>query len=129
MHLYNSFHSPPFPTSVGVSQGSILLPILLAMYMSPILKTYQKKMKNLNKEILTDILSFINNSLLISQEKSFDHSSVFLLYSYNIISNFLKGAGLTIKHEKSKVFHFSRAHFTPTHPIDLTSVIRDPKRK
>jgi len=60
--------------------------------MSLILKTYQKRIKNLNKEIPTDILSFVDNSLFISQKKSFDYSFAFLVYSYNIISNLLKDA-------------------------------------
>jgi len=32
---------------------------------------FKKRIKNLNKEILTDILSFVDDRLLISQEKSY----------------------------------------------------------
>jgi len=96
--LWNSFQSPPLLASIGVGQGSALSPILLAIYMSLILKTFQKRIKNLKNKIPTNILSFVDNDLLISQEKSLNLSSAFLLCSYNIISNLLKHAGLSIKH-------------------------------
>jgi len=96
--LWNSFQSPPLLASIGVGQGSALSPILLAIYMSLILKTFQKRIKNLKNKIPTNILSFVDNDLLISQEKSLNLSSAFLLCSYNIISNLLKHTGLSIKH-------------------------------
>jgi len=104
-----------------VGQGSALSPILFAIYLSPILKTYQKHLKNTNKEIPTNILSYVDNGFIISQEKSFECSSSFLIDSYSVISNLLKDSGLAIEHQKSEVFHFSRAHSTPNHSINLTS--------
>jgi len=84
-----------------------LSPILSALYLFSLLKIFQKCLKNLKEKISTDILSFVNNGLLVSQEKSFDLSFSFLLCSYNIISNILKDVGLAIEHSKSKVFHFT----------------------
>jgi len=104
-----------------VGQGSALSPILFAIYLSPILKTYQKHLKNTNKEIPTNILLYVDNGFIISQEKSFECSSSFLIDSYSVISNLLKDSGLAIEHQKSEVFHFSRAHSTPNHSINLTS--------
>ena len=80
---------------MGVGQGSALLPILSALYLFSFLKIFQKCLKNLKEKIPTDILSFVDNGLLVSQEKSFDLSSAYLTCSYNIISNIFKDAGLT----------------------------------
>jgi len=81
--------------------------MLLAIYLALIIKTFKKRIKNLKESIATDILSFINDSLLISQEKSYELFSAFLLNSYNMISKILLDVGLVIEHSKSKVFYFT----------------------
>ena len=65
-YSWNSFTFPSFNVNIGIGQGSTLSPILLALYLAPIIKTFKKRIKNLNKEIPTDILSFVDNGLLIS---------------------------------------------------------------
>jgi len=114
--------SPPFNVNVGVGQGSALSPILSALYLAPIIKTFKKRIKNLNKEIPTDILSFVDDGLLISQEKSYSLSNSFLLCSYNIISKILIDTGLVMEHSKTELFHFTRAHHPPNPSINLSSV-------
>jgi len=101
--------SPPFNVNVSVGQGSALSPILSALYLAPIIKTFKKRIKNLNKEIPTDILSFVDDGLLISQEKSYSLSNSFLLCSYNIISKILINTGLIMEHSKTELFYFTRA--------------------
>ena len=64
----------------------------------------------------------MDNGLLISQEKSYSLSSSFLLCSYNIMSKILINAGLVMKHSKTKLFHFTRAHHPPNLSIDLSLV-------
>jgi len=88
----------------------------------PIIKTFRKRIKNLNKEIPTDILSFVDDGLLISQEKSYSCSNSFLLCSYNIISKILIDAGLVMEHDKTEIFYFTRARHPPNPPINLTSI-------
>jgi len=122
LYSCNSFTSPPFNVNVGVGQSSTLSPILSALYLAPIIKTFKKRIKNLNKEIPTDILSFVDNGLLISQKKSYSLSNSFLLCSYNIISKILIDAGLVMEHNKTKVFHFMRAWHPPNPSINLTSI-------
>jgi len=107
---------------VGVGQGLALLPILSAFYLSPVLKNFQKRLKNLKEKIPTDILSFVDDNLFVSQEKSFECSSAFLLCSYNNISKLLKGTGLTIEHSKSEVFHFTQSYKYSNPVLDLTPV-------
>jgi len=121
-YSWNSFTSPPFNVNVGVGQGSALSPILSALYLAPIIKTFKKRIKNLNKEIPTDILSFVDDGLLISQEKSYSLSNSFLLCSYNIISKILIDAGLVMEHSKTELFHFTRARHPPNPSINLSSV-------
>jgi len=121
-YSWNRFSSPPFNTDIGVGQGSALSPIISAMYMASIIKTFKKRIKNLKEKIPSDILSFVDNGLLISQEKSFELFSAFLLCSYNIMSKVLHDAGLVMEHSKSEVFHFTQSQRPPNQPLDLSSV-------
>ena len=105
-----------------MGQGSALSPILSAIYPAPIIKTFKKRIKNLKENIPTDILSFVDNGLLISQEKSYSLSSSFLLCSYNIMSRILLNAGLIIEHSKTELFHFTRARHPSNPSINLSSV-------
>ena len=65
--------------------------------------------QNLLPSIPVSTLLFINNILLISQEKSFKKSNTNLFCSYSIISSL-------IKHGKLEVFHLSRStkNFNPS---------------
>ena len=69
---------------------------------------FQKRLKNLN--ILVSLLLFIDDGLLISQEKSFEKSNAFIFCSYSIILFLLKYFGLALEYEKSEVFYFFRLH-------------------
>ena len=80
---------------------------------------FEKRLKNL--KIPVSVISFIDNRLFISQNKSFDISNSKLFCSYQIILSLLKQFELIIKHGKTEVFHFSRVYelFNPS-PLDLT---------
>ena len=84
----------------------MLSPILSVFYLSPIFYIFEKRSKNLNIPVL--FLLFVDDRLLISQEKSFKKSNTFLFCSYNIVSSLIKQFDLTTEHEKSEIFHFSR---------------------
>ena len=51
-YSWNSFTSPPFNVNVGIGQGSALSPILSALYLAPIIKTFQKELKTSIKKFL-----------------------------------------------------------------------------
>ena len=53
-YCWNNNVLPFFPCSVGIGQGSALSPILSAIYLSPILKIFQKCLTNLKEKIPTD---------------------------------------------------------------------------
>ena len=67
-YLQNKFSSSFCNVNVGVSQGSVLLPILSTLYLSLVLYILKKHLLNL--KISISILLFVNDRLLISQNKS-----------------------------------------------------------
>jgi len=89
-----------------VGQGSALSFILSALYIAFIFHIFENRMKNLLSPISVSILLFIDDSLFISQDKSYEKSNKNLFCSYSIISSLF---GLKTKHNKLKVFHFSKS--------------------
>jgi len=63
-YIWNNFTSPSFQTNIRVEQGSFLSPILLALYLAPVLRIWEKRINNLNIPIPASILSFIDNDLV-----------------------------------------------------------------
>jgi len=92
--------------NIGVGQSSALSPILFILYLSFIFHIFEKQLKN--PKIQISILSFIDNELLISQDKFITVLNMNLFYSYNVISTLLTKFGLIMKHRKIEVFSFSR---------------------
>jgi len=128
-YFWNSFSSLFFNVDIGVGQGSALSPILSALYLAPFLHILENHLKNL--KISVSILSFVDDGLLVAQNKSISFSNSLLFYSHNIVSNLLSKFGLLVEHSKTEVFHFSRSHgqFNPP-PLDLSplgSLILYPK--
>jgi len=60
-YIWNNFTSPSFQTNIRVEQGSFLSPILLALYLAPVLRIWEKRINNLNIPIPA---SFIDNDLV-----------------------------------------------------------------
>ena len=94
-----------FDVNVGVGQRSVLSPILSTLYLSPFLYILENRLKNLNIPIF--FLSFVNDGLIIVQNKSFDISNLQLFYSYNVLSKLLNSFGLIIEYSKTEIFYFS----------------------
>jgi len=86
-YIWNNFSSHLFDVNIGISQGSALSPILSALYLSPIFFILEKCLKIL--KIPISILSFVDNGLFISQNKSISISNVnlFLLLQCNLYSS------------------------------------------
>jgi len=104
-YIWNSFISPFFRADIGMSQGSAFSPILSILYIVLIFHIFKNRTKNFLSSISVSILSFIDNSLFVSQEKSYKKSNANLFCSYSIISSIL---GLKTKYNKLEVFYFSR---------------------
>ena len=65
--------SSSFKVNVGVGQESALSPILSALYLSPFLYILEKCLKNL--KISVSFISFVDDGLIIVQNKSIDISN------------------------------------------------------
>ena len=120
-YVWNSFSSHLFNVDIGVRQGSTLSPILSALYLAPILYILKNHLKIL--KILVSILSFVDDSLLITQSKSLSISNSLLFCSYNITSNLLTKFGLIIGQSKTEMFYFSRLFGAFNHSLlDLSTL-------
>ena len=95
------------------------MPILLALYLLPVFHILEKRLKNL--KISISVIFFVDDSLFISQNKSFYILNLNLFCSYCVMFLLLKQFRLVIEHRKTKVFHFSRSQgaFNPP-SLDLS---------
>ena len=120
-YQWNNLSSLPFEVNIGVGQGLALSPILSSLYLSPLLYIIEKRFKSLN--ILISILSFVDDSLFIVQNKSISISNLHLFCGYNILSKLLNSFGLIVEHSKTEIFYFNRSHglFNPP-SLDLSPI-------
>jgi len=106
---------------IGVGQESPLSSISSALYLTPILYIFENQLKFL--KIPISILSFVDNSLFIAQNKSLSISNSLLFYSYQITFSLLDRFGLILEYGKMEVLHFSRLHrIFESPPLDLFSI-------
>ena len=101
-----NFFSSFFNVDVRVGQGSALSPILSALYIALVLYIFENWLKFL--KIPISFLSFVDNSLLVAQNKLLTVSNSFLFCSYQIISFLLYRFSPKLEHRKTEVFHFLR---------------------
>ena len=120
-YTWNEISSPNFKVNMGVGQEFALSPILLALYLSLFLYILEKYLKNL--KIPVSFISFVDNGLIIAQNKSMDTSNSQLFCSYNVLSKLLDSFGLVVKHSKTDIFHFNRSPgiFNPL-PLNLSAI-------
>jgi len=91
----------------------------LALYLLPVFHIFEQRSKNL--KIPVSAISFVNNRLFISHNKSFHTSNSKLFCSYQIILLLLEQFGIIIEHGKREVFHYFRAQKVLNLPLlDLT---------
>ena len=69
-YSWSNFSSPTFNINVGVDQSSVLSSILSALYLSPFIYILENWLKNL--KIPTSFISFMDDSLFISQSNLID---------------------------------------------------------
>ena len=93
-------------------------------YFSPILYIFEKRLKIL--KIPVSLISFVNDSLFISQNISWVVLNSHLFCSYHIMSSLLRQFGLIIKHGKTEVFYFSRLHSHFDYPSLNLSTLGSP---
>jgi len=84
-----------FPLFIGIRQGSALSLILSAIYIALIFYIFKKRSKIILSPISALSLLFVNDGLLISQEKSYKKSNTNLFCSHSIIISLCNQFGLT----------------------------------
>jgi len=70
--MWNCFTLSFFKADIGFGQRSALFPILLALYIAILFHIFKKRAKNLSISIPVSILSFVDDGLFVSQEKSYE---------------------------------------------------------
>jgi len=120
-YVWNNLQSPDFEVNVGIEQESALSPILSTLYLTPFFYILEKQLLNLNISI--SMLSFVDDGLIITQNRTLLSSNSQLFCSYNVLLNLLSDFGLVIEYGKTEVFHFNRSHgaFNPP-PLNLSSL-------
>lgn len=106
-YIWNLFSSSSLNVDIRVGQGLALSSILSALYITSILHIFENQLKSL--KIPISFLFFVNDGLLVTQNKNFLISNSLLFCGYQIISSPLEKFRLKLEHEKTKVFHFSRS--------------------
>ena len=71
-YIWNYFTLLSFKENIGVGQGSALSSIPPALYIASLFYILEKRTKNLLIPILVSILSFVDDSLLVFQKKSYE---------------------------------------------------------
>jgi len=90
-------------------KGQFSFQFFSIIFITSIFHIFEKRTNNLFVPISISFLSFVNDKLFVSQEKSYKKSNTIFYSSYSIISFFFNEFGLAIEHDKSKVFYFSRS--------------------
>jgi len=103
-----------------MGQGSALSPILLVLYIAPLLYLFERQAQALNLDTFT--LSYVDNGLLVSQGRTYNKTLPELTSSYSIVSDLIVSFGLVMEHDKSEIFHFSRAYNDSNPELDLSAI-------
>ena len=103
-----------------MGQGSTLSPILSALYIALLICIFELRAQALNLD--TCILSFVDDGLLISQEKTYNKTLSELYSSYRVVTNLMVMFSLVIEHDESEIFHFSRMHNDLNLKLNLSAI-------
>ena len=95
-------------------------PILSALYITLLICIFEHRAQALH--LNTSILLFVDDGLLISQGKIYDKTLPELYSSYRVVTDLMVIFGLVMEHDKSEIFHFSRAHNDSNPELDLSAI-------
>jgi len=115
MYKWDNSVSRLFAADIGVGQGSGLSPVLLGLYIGPVLQLFS--LEPISKEV--QLLSYVDNGTILTQSTHLAQNLPKLTAAYGVIFRLLTALGLILEHDKSEVFHFSKSRGESHPPIDL----------
>jgi hypothetical protein len=110
-YLWNLFSSDRRSVDVGVGQGSALSPVLLALYLAPVIKLFESQAAHLE----CDVLSYVDDGTLITQAKDWGSNLDHLQEAYGLSSIYSNASGLSwnMTSPSSSTSHTSVETLTP----------------
>ena len=103
-----------------MGQDSVLSSILSTLYIVPIIHIFELRAQVFNLNI--SILSFVDDSLLISQKRIYNKILPDIHSSYRVVIDLIVLFGLVIEHDKLEIFYFSRAYNNFNQELDLLAI-------
>jgi hypothetical protein len=104
-YKWDSFTSEPFAADVGVGQGSAMSPVLSALYLTLIMRRFRAS--DIGKKV--DLMSYVDDGSIVAQSRDVRDNLPLLKEAYGWLFRAFESLGLVLEHDKSEVFHFSRA--------------------
>jgi len=98
-----------------VGQGSALSPVLLALYIAPVMKLYHMQAVALK----TLLLFYVDNGTVMAQSKSLNKNRETLKDAYAVLLCLFVAIGLVLEHSKTEYFIFNCSHSNYSPLIDL----------
>jgi hypothetical protein len=105
---------------VRVGQGSTLSPVLSVLYITLVMHGFQTHPSSVG----CNILSYVDDGTIITQSRSLSSNLEPLKKAYWVVNGLLRSFGLVLEHDKSEIFHFTKAH----HDL-LPSLALDPSTR
>ena len=90
------------------------------LYIAPLIHIFEHRAQALN--LSTCILSFVDDGLLIFQEKMYNKTLPELYSSYRVVTDLMVTFSLVMEHDKSEIFYFSRVHNNSNLKLDLSAI-------
>jgi hypothetical protein len=94
---------------VGVGQGSVLSPVLWALII----------FRTRSVGLVCTLISYVGNGDIIVQSPNIETNCSMLYHAYVIVYSLFTGLGLALEHNKTELFHFTRARTGFDRPLDL----------
>jgi hypothetical protein len=105
-YTWNRFVADPRGADVGAGQGSALSPVLSVLVLAPMMKIFRTRSIGLG----CTLISYVDNRDIIVQSADIDTNRTMLWHVYKIVFELMTAPGLALEHDKTELFHFTRAN-------------------
>ncbi|RXW13928.1 hypothetical protein EST38_g11928 [Candolleomyces aberdarensis] len=114
-YAWNRDTSDPRRADVGVGQGSALSPVLSALVIAPVMQLFKLRSVGL----ACTLISYVDDGDIIVQSPEIENNCVMLHHAYRIVFDLFTRSGLALEHDKTELFHFTRARTGFDRSLDL----------